>query len=259
MVFVLLVAAKLLFPQSVWQLARQAGALLGTDADFQAAFAAVGRAVSGADSVADSLQQAYTAVFQPVEEIPQPTETAAPGYDYLKPHARYEKFLQVKLPEPEEHTVTMETVSYGYTDPALPANATLELRNLGFSYSSPLVGTLTSEFGWRDHPMSGEEKFHYGVDLAAAEGSSICAFADGRVYATGESSTLGKYIMVLHSGDYMTLYAHCSAVTVLSGEVERGQKIAEVGQTGTATGPHLHFELHQGSLYLNPLYYVEIL
>ena len=92
--------------------------------------------------------------------------------------------------------------------------------------------------------MEGEERFHYGIDLAADTGTAVSCFADGTVTAVGESSSYGKYCIVTHSGGYATLYAHCSRVTASSGaEVARGQKIAEVGETGMATGPHLHFEL----------------
>ena len=64
--------------------------------------------------------------------------------------------------------------------------------------------------------------------------------------------------MLQHDGGYVTLYAHCSAVTTGGGRVSMGEKIAEVGDTGVATGPHLHFELHDGELYLNPIYYIEV-
>jgi len=99
---------------------------------------------------------------------------------------------------------------------------------------------------------------HDGVDLAADSGTDIYAFADGQVFATGESSSLGQYIILCHEGDYTTLYAHCRCITKTGGRVKMGEKIAEVGQTGMATGPHLHFQLQQGERYLNPLYYVEV-
>ena len=99
---------------------------------------------------------------------------------------------------------------------------------------------------------------HYGVDLAANEGTEILCFADGTVIVVGESSSYGKYCMVEHAGGYSTLYAHCSRITVSSGAaVKEGQKIAEVGETGVATGPHLHFELQKNGTYLNPIYYVD--
>ena len=179
------------------------------------------------------------------------------------------------LPEPEEaspppgdapseeepgsrDTAATAALSYVYTMPALPENASLEQRNLGFDHRTPVLGALSSTFGWREHPVEGGNRFHYGVDLAAEEGTDILAFASGTVYATGESSTLGNYVMLQHQGGYITLYGHCREVTVTGGSVDMGDKIAEVGSTGLVTGPHLHFELHDGDLYLNPIYYVEV-
>ena len=304
--FVLLVAVKLLFPGAISALARSAGQLIGRDADFRAAFAAMGRAVSGEAAVSDSLQDAYTAVFSPSgQTAARPEPTAGVSMD---PGVRLMRYtvhdLSVREPEPAmtetvvetgsspappspvqapagegtqepppaapaapepapppeepDDTATTEALSYVYTMPALPENASLEQRNLGFVHDSPVHGSLSSTFGWREHPVEGGSKFHYGVDLAAEEGTDILAFADGTVYATGESSSLGNYIMLQHQGGYITLYAHCSKVTATGGAVARGDKIGEVGATGLATGPHLHFELHDGALYLNPIYYVDI-
>ena len=107
--------------------------------------------------------------------------------------------------------------------------------------------------------MEGEERFHYGLDIGAAEGTAIACFADGTVTAVGESSSYGKYVTVSHEGGFSTLYAHCSRILAASGDtVGEGEPIAEVGETGMATGPHLHFELHKGSQYLNPIYYVAL-
>jgi murein DD-endopeptidase MepM/ murein hydrolase activator NlpD len=144
-----------------------------------------------------------------------------------------------------------------YSGKNLPEHVSLEQEILGFDYCVPVQGTVSSGFGYREHPVEGEEKFHYGVDLAADEGADICCFADGTVTAVGESSSYGKYLIVSHENGFSTLYAHCSAIGVSSGtSVRKGQKIAQVGQTGLATGPHLHFELHSGDVYLNPIYYV---
>ena len=130
---------------------------------------------------------------------------------------------------------------------------------LGFDYCTPVMGTLTSGFGYREHPVEGEERFHYGLDIGAAAGTEIGCFAAGTVSAVGESSSYGKYVTVSHPGGYSTLYAHCSRILASSGDaVEEGEPIAEVGETGMATGPHLHFELHKGSEYLNPIYYVSL-
>ena len=146
-----------------------------------------------------------------------------------------------------------------YSDQNLPENVSMEQAILGFDYCTPVLGTLTSNFGYREHPVEGEERFHYGIDIGAAAGTEIGCFADGTVTAVGESSSYGKYITVAHEGGYSTLYAHCSRIIASSGaSVKEGDVIAEVGETGVATGPHLHFELHEGSQYLNPIYYVSL-
>ena len=128
---------------------------------------------------------------------------------------------------------------------------------MSFSYCTPLNGEMTSPFGWREHPVTGADAFHYGVDIAAEDGTAIACFADGTVGAVGESTTLGKYLTVNHADGVSTLYAHCSLITAASGaEVSQGQKIAEVGHSGNATGPHLHFEVHDGEAYLDPAGYL---
>lgn len=304
-VFVLLVALKLLFPARLEQLAGSVRQLIGQDADFKEAFAAVGRGISGERPMGDSLQEAYSAVFKPElqlepeeepplrEEQTQPSAGAAEGA--AEPEKRLLRYMALSLPEADrvvmrevaitpdapaaallqqpsgeggeapaqpaegEAEIPDETeASYIYTMPALPENASLELRNLGFDHCTPVQGHLTSVFGWREHPVEGGNRFHYGVDLAAETGTDIVAFADGEVYASGESSSLGNYVMLRHEGGYVTLYAHCSRIVADSGSVTMGEKIAEVGATGLVTGPHLHFELHDGELYLNPIYYVQV-
>ena len=133
----------------------------------------------------------------------------------------------------------------------------MEQSILNFDYAPPVPGTVTSGFGFREHPDGGGERFHYGIDLAAEEGEEIHAFADGMVTTVGESSSYGKYCIVAHPGGAVSIYAHCSRITAASGQtVALGDKIAEAGATGQATGPHLHFELQQDGAYLNPIYYV---
>ena len=117
---------------------------------------------------------------------------------------------------------------------------------------------MTSPFGWRDDPNGAGECFHYGMDIAGEEGASVACFADGTVTAVGESSSYGKYCTVTHANGCATLYAHCGRISVPSGAaVKKGEKLGEVGETGMATGPHLHFELQKDGVYLNPIYYVE--
>ena len=122
----------------------------------------------------------------------------------------------------------------------------------------PTEGTLTSGFGSRLSPTTGEPAFHYGLDIAADEGTPIAAFADGTVREVGESD-YGKYLIVDHAGGFSTLYAHCSSILVGVGDqVKCGGEIALVGQTGNTTGPHLHLELWKDGMALDPSDYLEL-
>jgi len=125
-----------------------------------------------------------------------------------------------------------------------------------FEHKVPVVGTQTSDFGSRLSPITGQPGFHYGLDLAADEGVSIGAFADGTVREIGESS-YGKYLILDHEDGFSTLYAHCSSISATVGQsVECGEEIALVGQTGNATGPHLHLEIWKDGAALDPANYL---
>jgi murein DD-endopeptidase MepM/ murein hydrolase activator NlpD len=252
--FVLLVAAKLLLPEKMAEVNLQLSGALEQNMDVQSVFRAVGRAFSGEEDVEQAAEDVYRAVFQPEEEA---VETAAPAALEADLASALDA-LQMCRFTPSEEPSPVSLAYVLYSEQNLPESVSLEQSLLGFDYCSPLPGaTLSSGFGYRDHPTAGEERFHYGIDLAADTGTAVVCFADGKVKAVGESSSYGKYCMVDHEGGYSTLYAHCSRITVSSGaEVTEGEKIAEVGETGMATGPHLHFELQREGEYLNPIYYV---
>lgn len=127
---------------------------------------------------------------------------------------------------------------------------------LGIETAQPVVGTRTSGFGMRVNPITGKETFHYGLDIAAPEGTPIQAFASGTVTAIGDNS-YGKYLIVEHEGGLSTLYAHCSKIIAAEGDVvDCGETIAEVGATGNATGNHLHIELWRAGKALDPALYM---
>ena len=284
MALVLLVVLKLLFPQQVSAFLQDASRFIGRDANFSEAFAAVGRAVSGEETVGRSLQDAFLAVFGSSEvEVEREAEDDVPAVSQKTEPQSLTATTTLLTTQgqgaPQEDSATQDTTdtpttpdtqdtqtteedtvepSGTYTMQSLPDNASLEQRNLGFPCTTPVQGVLTSPFGWREHPTLGGTRFHYGIDLAAEKGCEIVAFADGTVFAVGESSTLGKYIILSHSGGYRTLYAHCNEIVAKSGSVCMGDLIARVGDSGSATGAHLHFELQDGALYLNPIYYVAI-
>lgn len=279
-IFVALVAAKLLLPAKMAGFNEKLSAAMERNMDVQAVFSAVGRAFSGEKGVAE----VYQAVFHPESEAVQTgavsqgeaalsqgkrgtlAEITARSADSREGAAmetlrsfRKEPAAPEAPPEPEGQSAS--NLAYVlYSRDNLPESVSMEQAILGFDYCAPVAGTLSSDFGYREHPTEGEERFHYGVDLAADVGTEVRCFADGAVTAVGDSSSYGRYCVVAHEGGYSTLYAHCSRITVSSGAaVRKGQKIAEVGETGMATGPHLHFELQREGTYLNPIYYVSAL
>jgi murein DD-endopeptidase MepM/ murein hydrolase activator NlpD len=98
---------------------------------------------------------------------------------------------------------------------------------------------------------------HDGIDIAAPEGTAVAAAAPGTVIYAGEQSGYGAIVIVRHDGGLVTLYAHNSRLLVEEGaHVRRGEAIARVGQTGRTTGPHLHFEVRDGTRPRNPLLYL---
>ena len=112
----------------------------------------------------------------------------------------------------------------------------------------PVAGTITSQFGHRVDPITGEVSSHTGTDIACAEGTPILAAADGVVTVTNGldswGGSYGYYIQIDHGGGLETLYAHCSSICVATGQqVQAGQVIGYVGHTGRVTGNHLHLEV----------------
>ena len=113
----------------------------------------------------------------------------------------------------------------------------------------PVAGTITSPQGYRTDPITGETSYHSGTDIAVPEGTPILAAADGTVTVANAldrwGGSYGYYVKLDHGGGLTTLYAHCSSICVTAGQqVKAGEVIAYVGQTGRATGPHLHFEIN---------------
>ena len=181
---------------------------------------------------------------------PIPTETAEP--EQAKP--QQEQSAAEDVPTAVQAFLDSQAA---FSEYELPENVSYALQELPFSYRVPVGGYSASGFGYRLHPILGEVKFHYGTDVAANSGDDIGAFAAGTVRFAGEDENLGNYVTVDHGGGWQSLYAHCGTVYVKAGDsVQQGQKLALVGATGLATGPHLHFELTHDGVYLNPEYYI---
>lgn len=281
--FLVVFLGKGIAPDGVFQSGERLLQLIRSDTDFKSAFSALGEAVSKGEPVTQTLGNLAKEVFgagaQAQEEDPAGTSVDSPA-------ALAAKQALAELPTQETMlrrlgiTAPLEAADGGeqteqetqtdpaalsapeipeYTGPALPEGATMEYVDLGLTNTvTPVMGTLTSPYGYRDHPVSGEYLFHSGTDLAADIGTPVAAFADGTVDFIGESETYGLYIQLDHGNGVKTFYCHCSALYAQKGEsVSAGQTIAAVGDTGNATGPHLHLEVKQDGVLLNPAYYIE--
>jgi murein DD-endopeptidase MepM/ murein hydrolase activator NlpD len=121
----------------------------------------------------------------------------------------------------------------------------------------PVEGRVGSSFGERQDPINGEGAFHSGLDIDAPYGTPVRAAADGDVTGTIMGAGYGRQIVLNHGHDVVTLYGHLSAMAVVPGQhVIRGQVIGYVGQSGRATGPHLHYEVRVHNVPVNPHKYL---
>ncbi len=120
------------------------------------------------------------------------------------------------------------------------------------------VGAISSYFGERSDPFTGEEGFHKGLDFAGTQGEPVMAVAAGIVTWAGERSGYGTLIEINHGNGYMTRYAHNESTLVTVGQsVSRGEHIALMGSTGHSTGPHVHFEVLHNGTQIDPLTFVK--
>jgi murein DD-endopeptidase MepM/ murein hydrolase activator NlpD len=117
----------------------------------------------------------------------------------------------------------------------------------------PVHGPKSSGFGMRQSPIDGAPRFHAGIDLAVDQGTPVLATREGVVTVAGADDNYGLMVMIRHAAGFETLYAHNSRLLVRPGQyVERGQPVALSGNTGSSTGPHVHYEVHYQGTALDP-------
>lgn len=160
---------------------------------------------------------------------------------------------------PEEPSLSAEITAEGGADVSVdsaedvPDNVSVASYSLNQKMVLPLNGKTTSEFGVRTHPISGDLRFHAGIDIAADLGTPIYAAFDGVVTVAQYDQWNGNFIKLSHDNGIMTVYCHCEKLNVKLGQVIRaGEVIGTVGSTGSSTGPHLHFELRIDDKSYNP-------
>lgn len=119
---------------------------------------------------------------------------------------------------------------------------------------SPVEGVITSACGERENPILHKRELHNGLDIAVAEGTDVIAVKSGTVTEVQTSATYGKVLKYETKDGYAVMYAHLSEILVKKGEeIRQGQVVAESGNTGLSTGPHLHYSLWKGEELLDPL------
>jgi len=164
-------------------------------------------------------------------------KTLAPGQELFVPGA--------------PHPLDVASLPAGAASAPEPDPTLLPRKGGNATLQWPLKGVLYRGFGVK------QGQRHDGIDLSAPEGTLVRAAASGEVIYTGNQSGYGTIVILRHPGSLITLYAHNSAVLVKDGDrVESGTPIAKVGQTGRTTGPHLHFEVREGTRPRDPLPYL---
>ena len=259
-IFLILTAVKLLAPAPAADVRQEVAELIMRDDGYVKTAEALGKKLSVLGEPQESA--APVQATAPAAAYAVPTENGLSKSLAERPAAEPQETDSAKTQSESEKAVPQAVQTFldsqkQYSAYAVPADVSYDMPGLPFKYAAPVNGVSSSGFGFRLHPIKKEVKFHYGTDFAAQSGEDVLAFADGKVEKAQEDETYGKYIVIDHDGGYKTLYAHCGRLYVSAGDtVKLGQKIALVGQTGSATGPHLHFELIRSGVYLNPEFYV---
>ena len=239
------------------------------DVDFSAAFQEFRQAMSDGQPLGESLEALSVRILggepgpEPEAEPDKPDSTAktpvniillgqtpGAGLTWLNTHGIMESIQPLpKTAVPQE---------YSEDGVKLPSNVSFAFYELGLPETvDPVTGPVTSAFGYRDDPITGEYGFHLALDIGAEEGTEVGAFAGGVVESVGEDDVYGLNLKITHANGVRSFYAHCSEVLVNQGEtVACGQTVALVGQTGGATGPHLHFAIEKDNVRLDPAHYV---
>lgn len=138
--------------------------------------------------------------------------------------------------------------------PPLEATVSQGIARLGYLWPLFVPGKITSRYGQRTHPISREADYHMGVDIHVPHGASIRAARAGTVLFSGPRGGYGNAVIIKHDEKNSSLYGHCDRLFVKREQkVHQGQVIALAGDTGRATGPHLHFEIRTGRGAVNPL------
>ena len=216
----------------------------------------------------------YELTLNPAEETRTRTVTKTGTRTVTDPVTGEETEEEYEYEEEEEYTVTILEVTLTAKDLNLIATGHMnseqkeiyalynETHGLTQQFYTPLnlywYNYVSSYYGYRINPVTGEEQFHRGVDIAVPTGTTVLAAMDGTVTTAAYDSYYGNYIVIEDSNGYCTKYAHMDTLSVSAGQaVKHGDSIGTTGNTGSSTGSHLHIECLYNGEYYNPLFYFE--
>lgn len=273
LLFLTVFLGKKIYPDRMLEVGEQVVAVLGSSTDFSGVFSRLGDSMNESEALLKGFEEFCVEVFGVYEEThveqtsyPEPMLPESP-VGLLSGETDIYRILYASFPpeeerEPESAIPAVGTVlSVGQPQKQeLPEGYTMDELSFGeLETVSPLAGTLTSGYGYREHPVNGKHCFHGGVDIGADAGTAIVSFANGRVEYVGKDNSYGLYFQIDHGNGIKSFYAHCQEVCVGKGQqVLAGEKVALVGATGTATGPHLHLELKCADVRVDPSYYLTL-
>jgi len=276
-VFLVVFIGKEVWPSKVAETGKQLLVVIRSNTDFRAAFANLGKALSPENSILEELGEFCVSVFArfPDEETQFPvdfSQEATPQTTIDDTHSEQLCSWEESAVSEEKRIIMKQELSVGpkmqvgdvvqsveYQGEELPEDYSEQWLYLGeMEMVTPVMGKVTSQFGYRDHPTIGRYAPHGGVDIAADRGTTVVAFSAGTVVAMGNSEDFGLWLQLKHQNGVTTFYSHCSKLCVEKGErVQAGQTVARVGSTGNSTGPHLHFEIKLNGVRLDPMHYIK--
>jgi murein DD-endopeptidase MepM/ murein hydrolase activator NlpD len=207
--------------------------------------------VSGTNAPAIAVAPAPLSAVTP-QQVPGPFAVAlaqiATSFDLPLPHAILDHLVQWQLDARDYLHAATDKLA------ALAANLDSTIPDITILTTQPIADTLSSGYGWRDDPIRHTWKFHSGTDFPSDPGTPVAAAGNGVVTFAGRQGGYGNVVYVDHGGGVVTLYGHMRRIETKKGAtVAAGERIGQVGSTGRATGPHLHFEVRLDNRPVDPV------
>ena len=220
-------------------------------------------------------EEMYELTLNPTTETRTRTVTKTGTRTVTDPVMGEETEEEYEYEEEEEYTVTILEVTLTATDLSVVVAGHMneeqkeiyalynETHGLTQQFYTPLnlywYSYVSSYYGYRINPVTGQEQFHRGVDIAVPTGTTVLAAMDGTVTTATYDASYGKYVVIEDSNGYCTKYAHMDTLSVSAGQtVTHGTTIGTTGNTGSSTGSHLHIECLYNGEYYNPLFYFDV-